>query len=111
MGDICAPYEVTSINHVTSSHVHKVCKLLFMLLPYITQQIWLPHCKYMLHSPIHGYIDLTLVHICTKTQPTTTCTSCFIARHVPQTNIPPKSHICATHLMHIFNRYMCICVP
>ena len=42
-------YEVTSINYVTQSTVHIPHKLHFMLLAYVTEQIWLSHCKYMSH--------------------------------------------------------------
>ena len=52
-GDVCTYmchiYQVTRINHVTRRTVHILYKLHLLLLTYITEQMWLPHCKYSSH--------------------------------------------------------------
>ena len=63
------------------------CKLHFMLLPYITEQMRC-HITNVSHSACILYTckDLTLMNICTKTQPTATSTSYVIAINVPEKN-------------------------
>ena len=52
--------------------------------------------------------ELILVHLCVKTQPTTYL-SHFIAKHVPEMNMPAKLHINATYLMDLYEGFMCLC--
>ena len=47
-----ATHEVININRVTRSTVHILHKLHFMLLPYITEEIWRLYCKYSLSCPL-----------------------------------------------------------
>ena len=46
---IGAMYIGTGSNHMTTSTIHILCQLHFILFKYITQQIQLPHCKYNSH--------------------------------------------------------------
>ena len=109
--NICATYEVISINYVTRTTVHVLSKLHFMLLAYITN-------KYDCHIPnightvflLYWHIDLTLMHACAKTQPSATCTLHVIGIYMPETNMPTKLYIYAIFFMHIYGGYICIYV-
>ena len=64
---ICAICKTLGINHVTNHTIH-IWNLHFMLLAYITQQIWLPNANGGIPTFIlYRYIDLTSVHVCAKT--------------------------------------------
>ena len=67
---ICDTYEVTGTNHVTTSTVHILHKLHFMLFPYITQHIAMHcHTTNIGHTVfiLYWHIDPTVAHMCKKT--------------------------------------------
>ena len=64
----------------------------------ITEQRWLPHSKYSLHSQhvIWTYRH-NILHLSGKTQWSASTTSSLIHKHVPKTNMPTKFGIYAIH--------------
>ena len=79
----CATFEMTYMNPVTRSTEHILHKLHFMLLAYITEQIWLPHCKYTSHCPhsVLAYRSSTGAYMCQTQQ--TTCSPSHYYIFVP----------------------------
>ena len=62
---ICATYEVICISHMTKNTVHILCELYFILLTYLTDQIWLPHGtlrSHYLHA-VWEYRPYTCTHV------------------------------------------------
>ena len=48
---ICTTYDITDINHENQEKCTNSSWTSFILLEYVAEQIWLPHCKYRLHCP------------------------------------------------------------
>ena len=92
----CATNVVTSINHVTKSILHILYKLHFMLLPYITRQIWLPHCKYSSRYSLSILVCRpNLCKYVPKNKPTTTSTLDIISIYVPEIYTASKLNLYA----------------
>ena len=69
-------------------------------LTYVTEQVWLPHCKYDSHSHYAKWPYRPNIFVCTSTlQPPATVTSCITAKYVPETNMPLQYQIC--QLVHV----------
>ena len=101
----CATYEVPSMNYVTRKTAIIFCKLHFMLLAYITNQIWLPHCKYWSHCyhTVCTYIPVTDVHECHST--TNNIYFNHICIKVPESNMVIKLQINTRHTKHLICIY------
>ena len=113
---ICVPYISHKHQHVTRNTIQITCKLHFILLVYITEQIWLPHphYTYRLHCPNSLLLNvyLTLVYICAKTHPTAASTLHYINIYIPEINIASKLYTCAIYakyLICIYGGWMFIC--
>ena len=71
---------MVALNNVTRSNIHILPTLHFMLLPYITEQIWLPSANiYHTALILYGHIYSSYVYLCAKTHQTETPSSQFIA--------------------------------
>ena len=107
---IYATYEVTSINHVTRSSLHILENLHFILLPYITEQIWLPRRKCSSHYShsvwtqkldINKYMYQNRIH-------SNIYWTCHLHIYIPETNMPANLHV--IYLMGIYGNvipYIC----
>ena len=105
-GIIHATYDVTSINHVPRRAVYILCTLHFMLLAYITQHIWLSHCKWRLQYLHSVQADRCNMHICAQTQSTRTATWHVTAIYVPQINMSAKCYIYHVFEWHIWGMHV-----
>ena len=96
-------YETTGVHHVTKRTEPIHCKLHFMVLAYITGQVWLPHCKCKSHCPHSVWADKCDICACidVKAQSTAKSTLHVIVLYLPETNMVTKLHIYATYLRNI----------
>ena len=75
-----------------------------------TEQIWLPHCKYLsICCILYWHKGATLVHIYAKTQPNTYLL-CVIVLFIPESNMSARLHIYVIYLKGIYGNCLCICV-
>ena len=71
---------------------------LYEYLKFVSEKIWLPHCKYKLHShSAKCHVDPASLHVYAKTQSIAISTSHVIVMYMPETTIPLKCHEYATY--------------
>ena len=81
----------------------------YTCLTYITEWIWLLHCKYY-HTAtmLHRHTDPTFLYISTIIQPTATDALHIFAKYVPETKMPLKCHMYFTYPNYFMCRYQTI---
>ena len=107
---VCVIYEPININlrirKVDAKHNSQTTVHVIGIYQWITMAATL---QYMSHcSPLLGHMDTTLVHTCTKTQPTAAFTPHVTATYVPESNITAKLHIYGIYLKGLYRGYICL---